>query len=846
MLFTQNLRDSIHDKFSENLPLGLLNGEILEKLQACSEDERVIMEFYYGTMPASDIGDYDFSIYKKYAGFGLFLAENSQWKDSIPEDIFFNFVLHYRINNEAIEDCRPFFYSVLKDRIKGKSMMEAALEVNLWCAEHVTYKPTDERTASPLTTLRSSYGRCGEESTLTVTAMRSVGIPARQVYTPRWAHCDDNHAWVEVWCDGDWYYLGACEPEPILNRGWFNNAAARAMLVDGKAFLPVEGEEIISQKGQTLIINELGRYAPSRYFTVIIKDVLPVEGITVHFEMLNGSEFFPLASIVTDRSGCAGLTLGFGSVHIHAVKADRFVEAIIDTGVNDSVTLDFSKARESEPEYQEDFNFIAPKDSTRNSTQLTEEQKELRRRVISYANEKRSEYEKGFFQKEKAELLASRFENPQEVMAVLKAAEGNFREVYDFLLMDFGMESRELQLKILKALSEKDYRDVQCKVLTEHFKYALEYKERYSSDIFVPYIMCPRAYYERLTQYRELISIAFDKQTKEAFQKQPGKVWEYVSRFGDDQVRHHERLIGSPEGIFLSGFADEKSRKVLFVAICRSLGIPARINPVDMAAQYYEKDGFRNAADCPVEDGGKSVLTLAGGDEKWFYLNNWTIAVLREGSYQTLELAGYTWKDGKLELSLEPGNYRLITSNRTPNGNQFARKYCFRLEAGEARTLSIALRKVEISDLLIDIPFSSFELRDENGRVVSTDALCSTRPAVFVWLEEGHEPTEHILNEFIQAKDVLNKMDSDINFIIRNSSAFGNETFKKAYAAIANAKVYYSDFSDTVEAVARRMYVDPEGLPLTVAVQGSKGIYACSGYNVGIVSLLIKIINLQK
>ena len=62
---------------------------------------------------------------------------------------------------------------------------------------------------------------------LTVAALRSVGIPARQVYTPRWAHTDDNHAWVEAWVNGKWYFLGACEPEPVLNLGWFNGPAYR-------------------------------------------------------------------------------------------------------------------------------------------------------------------------------------------------------------------------------------------------------------------------------------------------------------------------------------------------------------------------------------------------------------------------------------------------------------------------------------------------------------------------------------------------------------------------------------------------------------------------------------------
>ena len=73
--------------------------------------------------------------------------------------------------------------------------------------------------------VKTAYGRCGEESTFTVAALRSVGIPTRQVYTPRWAHTDDNHAWVEAWVDvnGTSWVLAN---EPVLNLGWFNAPAS--------------------------------------------------------------------------------------------------------------------------------------------------------------------------------------------------------------------------------------------------------------------------------------------------------------------------------------------------------------------------------------------------------------------------------------------------------------------------------------------------------------------------------------------------------------------------------------------------------------------------------------------
>lgn len=117
----------------------------------------------------------------------------------------------------------------LPERLRGLPEEAAVLEINRWCAEHVVYQPTDERTRSALAVLRAGFGRCGEESMFAVNVLRACGFAARQVYVPRWAHCDDNHAWVEVRCGGAWHFLGACEPEAVLDRGWFNSAAGRAV-----------------------------------------------------------------------------------------------------------------------------------------------------------------------------------------------------------------------------------------------------------------------------------------------------------------------------------------------------------------------------------------------------------------------------------------------------------------------------------------------------------------------------------------------------------------------------------------------------------------------------------------
>ena len=50
--------------------------EIEEGLAQCSEAQKVCMKFLYGTMPISDIANYDFSLFLKYVDHALFLREN--------------------------------------------------------------------------------------------------------------------------------------------------------------------------------------------------------------------------------------------------------------------------------------------------------------------------------------------------------------------------------------------------------------------------------------------------------------------------------------------------------------------------------------------------------------------------------------------------------------------------------------------------------------------------------------------------------------------------------------------------------------------------------------------------
>ncbi|WP_105614029.1 transglutaminase domain-containing protein [Vallitalea okinawensis] len=846
MLFSEELKASIDTQFEEAIQLaGYKKNEILEGLRSCSQLEKSGVKFLYGSMPLSDMVNVDFDIYLQFVKHALFIRENTPWGKSIPSDIFLNYVMLYRVNNENIEDCRSTFYKMLCDRIVSKSMVETVIEVNYWCLEQATYQATDIRTASPLTLLKSAYGRCGELSTFTVTALRSIGIPARQVYVPRWSHCDDNHAWVEVWCDGNWYYLGGCEPEPVLNRGWFTAAASRAMLIHSRVFSSCTmNEEVISKNDKITYINHLSHYAESKEITVLVVDSnqQPVEDVMVRFEVLNYSEFFPVTTVRTGHDGKAHVTLGLGHIHIHVMKDNQFINQIIDTREQSKIILHWDEAIKEKP-YTEDFEMIPPEEHIINGFKLTSQQEEESRKRFNHSDAIRKEKESSFHKEYKSLSISD--EQANLIEAFLLKSKGNAQEIIDFLNRDaYNLHDK---LLLLGSLIDKDYTDVTAELLEEHLKHSLGYKGLYPEEIFIKNVMNPRVYYEMITNYRPFILDYFDSSTQHHFENHPKEIWNYISRhISKFTEKEYSNLYTGPVQLLQLKMGSIMSQKILFIAICRTLGIAARINEQDLSLQYYQNGDFITIQE--DNDDYNAQLSLQTTDDiQWSYMQNWSIAVLREGVYQTLDLIDEAWENNQLTLHLVPGHYRIITTNRVPNGTIYARKYSLVLQPNDNKELGIEQQQIKITNMLENIEIKDFKLFDHTHHVVMADSILKDSKNILLWVDEGKEPTEHILNEMIDLKDKLNEISSDIIMILRNEDALQNETLSKAIEAIPKIRVYYDDFTDNVSSIARKIYVDPDKLPLIIVThQGLNVIYGSSGYNVGVTDCITKIIESVK
>ena len=332
--------------------------------KSVSKNEEQALKFLYAYMPLSDLADYSPEFMLANVRQSLLARKEISWSSQIPEDKFLHFVLPIRVNNENLDSFRLVYYAELKARINGLTMREAALEINHWCHEKVNYRGTDSRTSAPMSTIKKAFGRCGEESTFTVTAMRTADIPSRQVYTPRWAHTDDNHAWVEVWIDGKWHYMGACEPDVDLDRGWFSEPSQHAMLVHTRTYGRYFGsEEVLDAEDRFSELNLTSNYAKTKRVTILVNnsDGTPATSAKVEFKVYNYAEFYPLASVQTNGNGTVKFTTGLGDLLVWASKEGKFAFQKLNVSTTDTLHLVLDKNR-MEP-HTENLDLVPPKGS---------------------------------------------------------------------------------------------------------------------------------------------------------------------------------------------------------------------------------------------------------------------------------------------------------------------------------------------------------------------------------------------------------------------------------------------------------------------------------------------------
>lgn len=851
MLITQEHRQLIEERFAKVR----LTADTAERLTAllptCTEDEQICMKYLYAFMPDQDITSYNEELFLQFVRQALETKKVAPWGEKIEGPLFLNYVLQYRINNENIEFYKEEFFNEIFPRIKALSMYEAAIEVNYWCFEKATYQSTNIRTASPFTVLKNAYGRCGEESTLATAALRSVGIPARQVYAPRWVHCDDNHAWTEVWIDGEWHFLGACEPEPVLDTGWFMLPASKGMLIHSKVFSTlVEDESIVMQTEKDTEINRLAHYADTKEVTVTVKNTggQVVEGAKVRFEIINYSELFPIAELLTDANGQAKFITGYGDLVICAHKEGIHVQGQLDVRLQSELELTLPDSYVKE-EATVHLTLVPPVGCAPAENNLTEEQKKTHEEKNAKALAIRERFKETFYIGEKAAAWAKDYVPYEKgVQEYLEKSLGNYQEIINFIQDEETKDLLEYKVKLLGTLMKKDCTDITCAILKEHLLEAMKCQKDYADDIFVPYILCPRASNEMIVPYRTAILSKLDEATKASYLADPKKIYDFsMNEVEAGQESRYSDLYASPVGMLDFKRGNAISRRVLFVVLCRTLGIPARLNRQDDSVSYYQDGRWVTLASCntnEVTETSTLVLKKETADLDFDYFKTYTIGKFDGEIYTTLGLEERKWEEEAQSIQVESGRYRVVTSNRQADGTLLTRLYYVEIAEGETAELVIGLTQEEKAGHNVEIPES--EVSSLEGVRHNLSDLVDAEGTIVAYLDIAAEPTEHILNEILESKEKFNSLKPSTILIIGKEEDRNDLKLQKVLQEVPHIKVYVGFDKAELESIYTGFNIEDRKLPLVYIMhEPMKAQYAWAGYNVGMGEMLLKYIQVK-
>ncbi len=728
----------------------------LSRAERDEADPRITegLEFLYAYMPLPDVLNYSPEFFRETVELAYRAKDEMPWGKNVPEREFLHFVLPVRVNNEDIDESRGVFFEELKDRVKGMSMKDAILEVNHWCHEKVTYQPSDARTSSPLSAVSQAIGRCGEESTFAVAALRSVGIPARQVYTPRWAHTDDNHAWVEAWADGEWYFLGACEPEPILNLAWFNAPASRGMLMTTKAFGDYDGpEEQIERTAINTAINVTSNYASVAPIEVIITDAEgnPAEGADVAFCLYNYSEYNKIAEKKSDRDGRASLTAGLGDMIVWATDGNKFgfAKANSKQGAPVKIVMD----KDSRYEGTTEFDIVPPPVSATLPKPTAEQAAENERRK-AYEDSVRTAYTATFATADEARSLAAEIDaDPEKIVKILTESRGNHKAIADMLSV-MNPDQRERAVDILLAVSEKDRRDMRMDVVADRLL-----TPEGAGELYRQYVINPRVELEGLTPFTEEFLADLTPEEAEAYRQDPRKWVEWTAtNIAIDSVWNPTKLRVHPDAVWKAKIADPHSRNIFFVSSARAMGIPARIDQVTGKTQWHDGTDwvdvkFERTETSTMAPTPKGTLKLeyakTGRIEDPVYYSQFTLSKIDDGKVSLLDY------DETIPLSeinprlsrLDAGQYILTTGQRMADGSVLARSTIFTLDEGEEKSVPLVLRQDETGIQVIGNFNSEDRYLDSAGNEKSLLSTTGRGYYTLIYGKPNHEPTSHVLND---------------------------------------------------------------------------------------------------
>jgi hypothetical protein len=455
------------------------------------------------------------------------------------------------------------------------------------------------------------------------------------------------------------------------------------MLMHTKVFGNYTGpEEVVGRTACYTEINVTEGYAPTATAVVRVTDEAgnPVE-TEVEFKIFNYSEFYTAAKKMSDANGIATLTTGKGDMLAWAAKEGKFGFAKVR--VTDKVdTIDVVLDKGPGYSAMVEMDIVPP--AERNTVpEQTEAQIEQNKCRFAKEDSIRNAYIATFITTDTVATLAETWALDHDALqTVMKESRGNYQALRDFLGQT-PAEKRNLALRLLQIIAQKDRRDVPLNVLHDHLKFTPR-DATLHQDLWENYVLNPRISNELLTPYKQFFTELLDSAIVATYKAQPS-LWAAWCKdnIHIDNVWNPQALCMSPEGVWNVRQTDKHSRNIFFVATSRSMGIPSRIDAVTGKTQYWQGAEWQDAQ---LDDNGNEVVMnapkgiLQASYTPTPYLDNpkyethFSISKIEDGR---LVLQNYDYNETwasllKKGLSIDAGDYLMVSGTRMADGSVLA------------------------------------------------------------------------------------------------------------------------------------------------------------------------------
>lgn len=750
-------------------------------------DQGTAAEFLVMNLPVSDLASMTAKDLKENMDYACKARLTMPWGKTPSFNMFLHYVLPHRVTQEASQPWRAAFYEHLAPLVKGlDNMTDAALAVNRWCAQRTRFVQTEFRDQSPLDTLKCGYGRCEELMCITICALRSVGIPARPCSTPWWVVNDNNHAWVEVWADGDWYYLGGCEGTDALNRTWFRGTTKRAGAVVSTMFGAPDpgfetGERVYRTLNKSALINSTAVYSATCRFDISVKDGdgNSVSECPVAVSVFNYGGLRPLIGNRTDATGRITIYTGMGEFFLSAGndegRAFTIAKALPEEVVTLELTLDNTAI--PDPSFWLRYPTTAEADRMAALRENKAQERKVKNKLELRDPHPLKVYEKGSDEKMEARIEA--MPDPEALRAILKDAGANWPQLVKALEI-LPEAHYPTMLEFLKRTSHLDRVELTTGMILDHVTFAEKYRAPGTSDeTYYDHVLKPVIYLEHIDVWRSALSDHFGDYIGETREATVLAINEWIA--GNIQrIESKDRLAPfmNPGQVLRSGWATDTEAAILAVGALRSLGIPARKTPHRAMAEYLldenwvsfdplsPKDSDENkegevVADEPEQADAYMRLKLTKDGKPATDFKGFAVSDFRGGAWYPLRNVASSVEGDEIVLTVPSGEYLITAGVRNANGDPWIQTCNVRLDPETTTACAWNLDLPEDAGIfafpkvreLEELP--KIQLFSVEGEEPTLEELVSEHPLLFVFFLNYHEPSMRMLPLVANAHEAL-------------------------------------------------------------------------------------------